>query len=237
MDNLSGFYRDNVWNAPGRTPKTPHPKTQAPRGSIDGTPTDRQEWQEFGVMPHSCRKWIYRTAKVRSNDQAGLCGARAPGHAGIYLTGSLRSPLPGRGGPGAPRVYGQTRAEVLIGLPAAAPRRRNEWAPARSSHGARIKKVRRRSSAGGACPGVIARSRSFCWRRRPARSQTVGPPPHSFLAAGSHRPPGLGAEAAPLPAGPAARGRRSEASETADTKSRTGSGREARHAEAFKGRA
>ncbi len=103
-------------------------------------------------MPYSCRKWIYRTAKVRSNDQAGLCGARAPGHAGIYLTGSLRSPLPGRGGPGAPRVYGQTRAEVLIGLPAAAPRRRNEWAPARSSHGARIKKVRRRIQRGGSMP-------------------------------------------------------------------------------------
>jgi len=188
-------------------------------------------------LPYSCRKWIYRTAKVRSNDQAGLCGARAPGHAGIYLTGSLRSPLPGRGGPGAPRVYGQTRAEVLIGLPAAAPRRRNEWAPARSSHGARIKKVRRRSSAGGACPGVIARSRSFCWRRRPARSATAGSLPSSLRAPGSHRPPGLCAEAAHHPAGPAARGRRCEASEAADTKIRTGSIREARHAEAVKGRA
>ena len=188
-------------------------------------------------MPHSCSKWIHRMAEIALTGPAGLQGPRAPGHAGIYLTGSLRSPLPGRGGPGAPRVYGQTRAEVLIGLPAAAPRRRKRWVPAHSSHGTQIKKVRRRISAGGACPGVIARSRSFCWRRRPARSQTVGPPPHSFLAAGSHRPPGLGAEAAPLPAGPAARGRRCEASEAADTKTRTGSGREARHAEAFKGRA
>ena len=65
----------------------------------------------------------------------------------------------------------------------------------------------------------------------------MGPLPHSLSAPGSHRPPGLGAEAAPLPAGPAARGRRCEAAEAADTKIRTGSIREARHAEAFKGRA
>jgi len=176
-------------------------------------------------------------AGIALTGPARLRGPRAPGHAGIYLTGSLRSPSQCRGWPSARRVSGQPQATRHAGLPAAAPRRRKRWVPAHSSHGTRIKKIRRRIQAGVACPGVIARSRSSCWRWRPARSQTVGPPPHYFLAPGSHRPPELCAEAAHHPAGPAARGRRCEASEAADTKIRTGSIREARHAKAVKGRA
>jgi len=206
MNNIQAFPRDNAWFAPGKTPKTPRPKTQAPRRSIAGTPADHQEWQEYGILPYSCSKWIHRMAEIALTGPAGLRGPRAPGHAGIYLTGSLRSPLPGRGGPGAPRVYGQTRAQGHARRRSAPARRRDEWVPAHSSHGTLIKIDRRRSSAEGTCPGVIARSRSSCWRWLPARSAIAGSLPRSFRAPGSHRQPRLCAEAAHHPAGPAARG-------------------------------
>ena len=91
---------------------------------------------------------------------------------------------------------------------AATARRRHEWAPARSSHGALIKRIRRRSKAGVACTGEMGLGEAPKVGSRPGsrsnapRCSALSVPLSYALAAC------VGAAAAPHSSGPAARGRR-----------------------------
>jgi len=137
MDNIQAFSRDNAWFAPGRIPKTPHPKTQAPRGSIAGTPKDRQDRQEFGVMPHSCRKRIHWMAEIALTGPARLRGPRTPRpppDRGAASKRAVRSGPPTRGEdlPRRPKRAGgdpDGLATLALASAAAARYARTPWRP------------------------------------------------------------------------------------------------------------